>query len=90
MGRQLELIFPSLSHSNLQIMKILVFWDVTPCNMVDSYQQSTGTCYLYLQGKNSEAKGGRFIQNVSNYLNKFLMKSLSHSPLREFKTLTFR
>jgi hypothetical protein len=42
-------------------MKIAVFWDVTPCNSIDGYQCSVGTCCLHLQGHfstlNTEAAG---------------------------------
>jgi hypothetical protein len=35
-------------------MKITVFWNVTPCGMVDIYQYSGGTCCLYFHERRVE------------------------------------
>jgi hypothetical protein len=31
-------------------IEIIVFWDVTPCNLVGRYRYSRGTCSPHLQG----------------------------------------
>jgi hypothetical protein len=31
-------------------LKIVVFWDVTPCTLVNRYQRFGGICCLHLQG----------------------------------------
>lgn len=45
-------------------MKIQVFWDTTPCRLVESYQLFRGTCRLlefgYIQSN--------ILQRASNYL----------------------
>jgi hypothetical protein len=40
---------------------ITVFWDVTPCSLVNTYQRFDKACCLYLQGKRFVylANGGR-------------------------------
>jgi hypothetical protein len=32
-------------------LKIILFWGMTPCSLVESYQLSGGNCYLLLQGR---------------------------------------
>jgi hypothetical protein len=32
-------------------MKIAVFWDLTPCSLVDIYQYFGGTCCSHFQGE---------------------------------------
>jgi hypothetical protein len=45
-------------------IKIMVFWNVIPLNLVDRYQYFEETCYL--QGRNCPKEGGsRFLQNVN-------------------------
>jgi hypothetical protein len=34
-------------------IKILAFWDVMSCSLVDMYQCFGGICYLHLQGRRS-------------------------------------
>jgi hypothetical protein len=49
-------------------MKKTVFWDVTPCNMVDAFRSIGGKWWLHLQGRRSP--------NYSDYKSVYMM---SHS-----------
>lgn len=52
-------------------MKIILFWDFTPCNLVMRFR---GTECLNLQGESvmiffyTEDDGSRFLQNICNFV----------------------
>ena len=49
-------------------MKLTVFWNLTPCSLVETYQHSAGTCYLHLQCRRPSEAGRWFTENVGTSL----------------------
>jgi hypothetical protein len=47
---------------------LTVFWNLTPCSLVEMYQHSAGTRYLHLQCRRPSEAGGRFTENVGTSL----------------------
>jgi hypothetical protein len=45
-------------------MKVIVFWDVVPCSLLDRYQCIGGICC-------NEAGGSRVLLNVCNVLSEY-------------------
>jgi hypothetical protein len=57
-------------------MKITIFWDVTPCSLVDRYQSFGGTCCLSLQ------ENTVLFWNVGTYLQNYMYHISEDGDLR--------
>jgi hypothetical protein len=71
-----------------KILRIAVFWDVTPCNFVDGYQRFRGSFCLYLQGRRV-AKSFSLIWNSIQYKVECVFPVGPNITVEEYSLLGF-